>query len=49
MQYFTGLPVALVVVHMLLSALLVAATTAAVTGLWRREAVVPERRVTQPA
>ena len=48
-QYFTGLPVALVVVHMLLSALLVAATTAAVTGLWRREAVVPERRVTQPA
>lgn len=48
-QYFTGLPVALVVVHMLLSALLVAATTAAVTGLWRWEAVVPERRVTQPA
>lgn len=40
-QYFTGLPEALVAVHMLLSALLVAAVTAAVTDLWPRVAPAP--------
>lgn len=43
-QYFTGLPVTLVVVHMLLSALLVAAVTGEVTGLCRRTPV-PSRRL----
>lgn len=37
LQYFTGLPELLVVVHMLLSAALVATLTTAVTGLWPAE------------
>lgn len=36
-QYFTGLPEALVVVHMLLAAGLVAALTATITGLYPRD------------
>jgi len=40
-QYFTGLPEALVAVHMLLSALLVAALTMSITGLWPRLPLPP--------
>lgn len=42
LQYFTGLPEALVLAHMLLAALLVVAQTACLSGFWPRT-VAPQR------
>jgi len=42
-QYLTGLPEALVAIHMLLSALLVTTTTMAITRLWPRTVAAPQR------